>query len=137
MDKKKKQKSAAFKEDKGAFTGHEEKKTATKKAQKRASDNQPRDADSTFGQDAQNGNESETIKNDFSKENNSFTEEEKKQDSSSSQDDYRRRDTYHQSQKKGKYRRREYQDRERTKHSDFEQHFQTQDTTFKSDTDSE
>ena len=69
MDKKKKQKSAAFKEDKGAFTGHEEKKTATKKAQKRASDNQPRDADSTFGQDAQNGNESETIKNDFSKEN--------------------------------------------------------------------
>ena len=137
MDKKKKQKSAAFKEDKGAFTGHEEKKTATKKAQKRASDNQPRDTDSTFGQDAQNGNESETIKNDFSKENNSFTEEEKKQDSSSSQDDYRRRDTYHQSQKKGKYRRREYQDRERTKHSDFEQHFQTHDTTFKSDTDSE
>ena len=58
MDKKKKQKSAAFKEDKGAFTGHEEKKTATKKAQKRASDNQPRDADSTWGQDAQKGNES-------------------------------------------------------------------------------
>ena len=137
MDKKKKQKSAAFKEDKGAFTGHEEKKTATKKAQKRASDNQPRDADSTWGQDAQKGNESETINNDFSKENNSFTEEEKKQDRSSSQDDYRRRDTYHQSQKKGKYRRREYQDRERTKHSDFEQHFQTHDTTFKSDTNSE
>lgn len=108
-----------------------------KKKQKRASDNQPRDADSTFGQDAQKGNESETVKDDFSKENNSFTEEEKKQDSSSSQDDYRRRDTYHQSQKKGKYRRREYQDRERTKHSDFEQHFQTHDTTFKSDTDSE
>ena len=137
MDKKKKQKSAAFKEDKGAFTGHEEKKTATKKAQKRASDNQPRDADSTLGQDAQKGNESETINNDFSKENNSFTEEEKKQDSSSSQDDYRRRDTYHQSQKKGKYRRREYQDRERAKNSDSRQHFQTQDTTFKPDTDSE
>lgn len=100
MDKKKKQKSAAFKEDKGAFTGHEEKKTATKKTQKRASDNQPRDADATFGQDVQKGNESETVKNDFSKENNSFTEEEKKQDSSSLGDDYRRRDTYHQSQKK-------------------------------------
>ena len=36
MDKKKKQKSAEFKEDKGTFTGHEEKKTATKKTQKRA-----------------------------------------------------------------------------------------------------
>ncbi len=30
-------------------------------------------------------------------------------------DDYRRRDTYHQSEKKGRYRRRERQDRERTK----------------------
>jgi len=137
MDKKKKQKSAAFKEDKSDFTGHEEKKTATKKAQKRASDNQPRDADSTFGQDVQKGKESESIKNDFSKENNSFTEEEKKQDGTSSKDDYRRRDTYHQSQKKGRYRRREYQDRERVKQSEFSQHFQTQDTTFKPDTDSE
>lgn len=137
MDKKKKQKSAAFKEDKGAFTGHEEKKTATKKAQKRASDNQPRDADTTFGQDVQKGKESETVKIDFSKEDNSFTEEEKKQDGTSSKDDYRRRDTYHQSQKKGKYRRREYQDRERVKYSEYSQHFQTQDTTFKPDTESE
>ena len=137
MDKKKKQKSAEFKEDKGAFMEHKEKQTATKKAQKRASDNQPRDADSTFGQDAQKGNESETVKNDFSKEDNSFVEEEKKQDSSSSKGDYRRSDTYHQSQKKGKYRWREYQDRERVKHSEFEQHFQTQETTFKPDTDSE
>lgn len=137
MDKKKKQKSAAFKEDKGTFTGSEEKKTATKKVHKKTSDNQPRDADSTFGQDVQKGNESEAVKNDFSKEDNTFTEEEKKQNNSYSRDDYRRRDTYHQSQQKGKYRRREYQDRERTKHFDFEKHFQTHDTTFKPDTDSE
>ena len=108
-----------------------------KKKQKRVSDNQPRDADATFGQDVQKGKESETVKNDFSQEDNSFTEEEKKQDGTSSKDDYRRRDTYHQSQKKGTYRRREYQDRTRVKHSEFSQHFQTQDTTFKPDTDSE
>ena len=136
-DKKKKQKTVAFKEDKGAFTGHQEKKAATKKARKRASDNQPRDADASFGQDVHKKNETETVKNDFSKEDNSFTEEEKKQDGSSSKDDYRRRDTYHQSQKKGRYRRREYQDRERTKHSDFGKEFQKHDTAFTADTDSE
>ena len=136
-DKKKKQKTVAFKEDKGAFTGHQEKKAATKKARKRASDNQPRDADASFGQDVHKKNETETVKNDFSKEDNSFAEEEKKQDGSSSKDDYRRRDTYHQSQKKGRYRRRGYQDREREKHSDFGKDFQTHDTTFTPDTDSE
>ena len=94
MDKKKKQKSAEFKEDKGAFMEHKEKQTATKKVHKKASDNQPRDADDTFGQDVQK--ESEAVKNDFSKEDNSFTEEETKQNTSS-KDDYRRRDTYHQS----------------------------------------
>lgn len=136
MDKKKKQKSAEFKEDNGTFTGNEEKRTATKKVHKKASDNQPRDADATFGQDVQREKESEAVKKDFSKEDNSFTEEETKQNTSS-KDDYRRRDTYHQSQKKGTYRRREYQDRERVKNSDFEQHFQTHDTTFKQDKDSE
>ena len=108
-----------------------------KKKQKRASNNQQRDADTTFGQNVQKENESEAVKKDFPKEDNSFAEEEKKPDTSSSKDDYRRRDTYHQSQKKGNYRRRKYQDRERTKNSDFEQYFQTQNTTFTSDTDNE
>lgn len=48
-------------------------------------------------------------------------------------DDYRRRDTYHQSEKKGHYRRkkqREHRDRERTKTSDFEHDFKTKDNAF-------
>ena len=133
MDKKKK--SAVFEEEKGAFRESGKKKNVSKKAHRRTSDYQPRDADITSGQDVQKA--TETVKNDFSKEINSFTEEEKKQDGISHEDDYRRRDTYHQSKKKGKYRRREYQDRERKKHSDSEKHFQTHDTTFTLDKDSE
>ena len=45
-------------------------------------------------------------------------------------DDYRHRDTYHSSQKKGRYQRREIKSRERVKQFDFEQDFQTKDTTF-------
>ena len=135
MDKKKKQKSAVFKEEKGTFGENEEKNKTAKKVQKKVSNNQPRDADITSGQDVQKGEE--IIKNEFLKEDNSFVEEEKKQESSFTKEDYRRRDTYHQSQKKGKYRRREYQDKERVEKSESSQHFQTQDTTFKSDTDSE
>ena len=69
----------------------------------------------------------------FSKEQNSFTEEgggEQTGETRDFKEDYRRRDTYHQSQKKGRYRRREHQDRERTKTSDFQRDYQTKDTTF-------
>ena len=69
----------------------------------------------------------------FSKGQNSFTEEgggEQTGEAKDFKEDYRRRDTYHQSQKKGRYRRREHQDRERTKNSDFGRDFQTKDTTF-------
>ena len=69
----------------------------------------------------------------FSKEQNTFTEEgggEQTGETRDSKEDYRRRDTYHQSQKKGRYRRHEHQDRERTKTSDFGRDFQTKDTTF-------
>ena len=69
----------------------------------------------------------------FSKGQNTFTEEgggEQTGEAGSSTEDYRRRDTYHQSEKKGRYRRREHQDRERTKTSDFGRDFQTKDTTF-------
>ena len=69
----------------------------------------------------------------FSKEQNTFTEdvgEEQTGETKDFRDDYRRRDTYHQSQKKGRYRRREHQDRERTKTSDFGRDFQTKDHDF-------
>ena len=69
----------------------------------------------------------------FSQEQNAFTEEsggEQAGETKDLGDDYRRRDTYHQSQKKGRYRRREHQDRERTKKSDFERDFQTKDYAF-------
>lgn len=68
---------------------------------------------------------------DFSQEQNTFTEEsggEPFDERMDSGDGYRRRDTYHQSEKKGRYRR--HQDRERTKQSDFERDFQTGDTPF-------
>lgn len=88
----------------------------------------------TFGQSDQKSGNMDTSKNqksDFSQENNAFTEENvSEQEKSQPQDDYHRRDTYHQSEKKGKYRRREYQDRQRTRTSDFEHDFQTKDSTF-------
>ena len=70
-------------------------------------------------------------KSDFSQENNTFTEDgDREQEEHQQKDDYHRRDTYHQSEKKGKYPRREYQNRERTTQSDFERDFQTKDKTF-------
>lgn len=87
-----------------------------------------------FGQRDQKSGNTDTSKNqksDFSQENNAFTEENvSEQEKSQPQDDYHRRDTYHQSEKKGKYRRREYQDRQRTRTSDFDHDFQTKDSTF-------
>ena len=70
---------------------------------------------------------------DFSKEQNTFTEDsggEQTEETKDFKDDYRRRDTYHQSEKKGRYRRREHQDRERSKNSDFERDFQTGENAF-------
>ena len=74
-------------------------------------------------------------KNGFSTAGNTFTpkadENQGEQQVTPQGDDiYRRRDTYRQSEKKGKYRRREYQDRQRTKTSDFERDFQTKNGTF-------
>ncbi len=69
----------------------------------------------------------------FSQEQNVFTEQgggEQTGDTKEFKDDYRHRDTYHQSEKKGRYRRREHQDRERTKKSDSGRDFQTKDNTF-------
>ncbi len=68
----------------------------------------------------------------FSEEKNTFTEEGGGEQAKETdfKDDYRRRDTYHQSEKKGRYRRRERQDRERIKKSDFRRDFQTKEATF-------
>ena len=68
----------------------------------------------------------------FSKEQNTFTEEGggERVEETDFKDDYRRKDTYHQSEKKGRYRRKESQDRERIKKSDFRRDFQTKETTF-------
>jgi murein DD-endopeptidase MepM/ murein hydrolase activator NlpD len=68
----------------------------------------------------------------FSEEQNTFTEEGGGEQAKETdfKDDYRRRDTYHQSEKKGRYRRRERQDRERIKKSDFRRDFQTKEATF-------
>lgn len=73
-------------------------------------------------------------KSDFTKENSTFTEDNgTAQEERQSGDDYRHRDTYHQAEKRGHYRRRkqrEHTDRERTKTSDFEQDFNTKDNAF-------
>ena len=68
----------------------------------------------------------------FSEEQNTFTEEGGGEQAKETdfKDDYRRKDTYHQSEKKGRYRRRERQDRERIKKSDFRRDFQTKEATF-------
>ena len=68
----------------------------------------------------------------FSHEQNAFTEQggEQTGDTTEFKDDYHHRDTYHQSEKKGRYRRREHQDRERTKTSDFGRDFQTKEHDF-------
>ena len=68
----------------------------------------------------------------FSKEPSAFTEDGRgeQEEAKEFQDDYRRRDTYHQSEKKGRYRRREHQDRERTKKNDSGRDFQTKENTF-------
>ncbi len=68
----------------------------------------------------------------FSEEKNTFTEEGggERAEETDFKDDYRRRDTYHQSEKKGRYHRRERQDRERIKKTDFRRDFQTKEATF-------
>lgn len=70
----------------------------------------------------------------FSQEQNTFTEDGGGEQAGERKDlgnDYRRRDTYHQSQKKGRYRRREHQDKERTKKADSLRDFQTKDNTLR------
>lgn len=151
MAEDKNKKSAGFTPEKNAFTKDVPKGKKDGKRKKSAA-YQPRDADTTSGHDVQRskstmkyqktdasgqnvqksgGTEAgDKSKSDFIQPDNTFTEETEEQGRQHSGDDYRRRDTYHQSQKKGRYQRREYQSRERNKTSGFEQDFQTKDATF-------
>ena len=135
----KKKQTDGFAEDKNAFAGGSTEtgsRAAAKAKQRQPGAHQPRDADAASGHDVQkpggNASAGETTDGSFQQEQNAFTEENGGQTRTGEdhREDYRRRDTYHQSEKKGRYRRREHQDRERTKRSDFERDFQTQDATF-------
>jgi hypothetical protein len=149
---KKKQKPAAFAQEKKTFTGEIPKKANEGKGKKSAA-YQPRDADTTSGHDVQRSKNTkkyqkadasgqnvqksegaeagEKSKSDFMQPDSTFTEEAgEEQGRKIASDDYRHRDTYHSSQKKGRYQRREIKSRERVKQFDFEQDFQTKDTTF-------
>lgn len=152
MAEKKKQKSAGFAQEKNTFTGEIPKKASEGKNKKSVA-YQPRDADTTSGHDVQRSKNTkkyqkadasgqnvqkskgaeagEKSKRDFTQPDSTFSEEAgEEQGKKYSSDDYRHRDTYHPSQKKGRYQRREIKSRERVKQSDFEQDFQTKDTTF-------
>ena len=133
MAEKKKKQAADFAKDKGTFasSGSAKKSGDTKKA-KQPGAHQPRDSGATSGQNVQKPDSDDAgnkAQGSFSQEQGAFTEDGGEQAEETS-DDYRRRDTYHRSEKKGRYRRREHQDRERTKTSDFGRDFQTKDSAF-------
>ncbi len=97
------------------------------KKTKRSGAHQPRDADHASGQSVQRVKQSETFGQDVQRSaQNDGGKREEQQDGGG----YRRRDTYSQSQKNGRNRKREYQDRERVKDSDSGRDFQTKDSTF-------
>ena len=131
----KKKQTADFARDKNAFAGGSSAKGGrnTKKTKpKQPGAHQPRDSDVTSGHHVQKPDSDETGKkaqSGFSQEQSGFAEDGGEQ-AEETGDDYHRRDTYHQSEKKGRYRRREHQDRERTKTSDFGRDFQTKDSAF-------
>ena len=133
MAEKKKQKPSAFAQEKNTFTEEIPKKMNESKHKKSAA-YQPRNEDSASGQDVQKSEEAkagEKPLSDYGQADSIFMEESKEeQGREHSSDDYRRKDTYHQSQKKGRYQRRERKSQERARQSDFEQEFQTKDTTF-------
>lgn len=133
MTEKKKQKPIAFAQEKNTFTEEIPKKVNESKTKKSVA-YQSRDAEYASGQDVQKYEEpkvGEKSLSNYVQLDSSFTEEGgEEQGRKHSSDDYQHKDTYHQSQRKGRYQRREIKSRERAKQSDFEQDFQTKDTTF-------
>ena len=133
MTEKKKQKPTAFAQEKNTFTEEIPKKVNESKTKKSVA-YQSRDTECAFGQDVQKYEEpkvGEKSLSNYVQLDSSFTEEGgEEQGRKHSSDDYHHKDTYHQSKRKGRYQRREIKSRERAKQSDFEQDFQTKDTTF-------
>ena len=79
------------------------------------------------------GDADSKVQSSFSQEQNVFLEEsggEQTEETKESGDASRRRDTYCESEKKGRYRRREHQDREYKKTAGFQHDFQTKEPTF-------
>lgn len=141
-------------------------KVSKKPQRKQSGIHQPRDADRTFGHNVQKLGQPEKLgqsdkkkkqrdtfrhnvqksekmpekngQSEFSQEQHFFTENENTEPQEQQQsDNYHRKDTYHQSPKKGVYRKREHQDRERKKQSDFAHDFQTKESTFTESTEPE
>ena len=130
--------SAGVRDNRSGFQGETWKNTGQKaksSQKKRRQQGKFRKENSLTGQKEKpdSNNADSKIESGFSKEQNAFTEDSgggQTEETKESGDDYRRRDTYHQSEKKGRYRRREHQDRERTKTSDFGRDFQTKEHDF-------
>ena len=130
--------SAGVRDNRSGFQGETWKNTGQKaksSQKKRRQQGKFRKENSLTGQKEKpdSNNADSKTESGFSKEQNAFTEDSgggQTEETKESGDDYRRRDTYQQSQKKGRYRRREHQDRERTKTSDFGRDFQTKDHDF-------
>ena len=130
--------SAGVRDNRSGFQGETWKNTGQKaksSQKKRRQQGKFRKENSLTGQKEKpdSNNADSKTESGFSKEQNAFTEDSgggQTEETKESGDDYRRRDTYHQSEKKGRYRRREHQDRERSKTSDFGRDFQTKEHDF-------
>ena len=130
--------SAGVRDNRSGFQGETWKNTGQKaksSQKKRRQQGKFRKENSLTGQKEKpdSNNADSKTESGFSKEQNAFTEDSgggQTEETKESGDDCRRRDTYHQSEKKGRYRRREHQDRERTKTSDFGRDFQTKEHDF-------
>ena len=128
----------SFRENRNSFQGGTEKTAGQRakpdeKKRRQSGRFQKENSFSKENEKPESSNAEGRAQSGFAKEENAFTEDsggEQTGETKDFQDDYRRRDTYHQSKKKGRYRRREHQDRERTKKSDFERDFQTKDAAF-------
>ena len=130
--------SAGVRDNRSGFQGETWKNTGQKaksSQKKRRQQGKFRKENSLTGQKEKpdSNNADSKTESGVSKEQNAFTEDSgggQTEETKESGDDYRRRDTYHQSEKKGRYRRREHQDRERSKTSDFGRDFQTKEHDF-------
>ena len=131
----------SFSKDQGIFQGDARKAEGQKagtgqKKRRRLGQFQKEDGSTGNNEKPYSDHTGSKVPDNPSKEQNAFTEEGsggEQAEGADLKDDYRRKDTYHQSGKKGRYRRRERQDRERIKKSDSRRDFQTEYATFTKD----